>query len=328
MKSKSLDLNGFKGPFVTHGIDVIDDPDRSAGEAVYIFAVNHIPNKRYFEQGDAQVPKSRSVIEVFHHEIGSASAAHVRTVWHELITTPNDVLALSPTSFLTTNDHFYAEGHLRSIEDIYFGAKWSNTVHVSFSKAKTASKDDTNDVEASIALRNIHNNNGIGRGKLPGDVVVATAASGTLRFGKLVTVDDDRVIIDIKSIFEADSTLDNPSYFADPYANDTFDASGHVQCGLTRGADLLENIRDPAGKDGVMVWHISPVVEDINRSSTGGRPQWQGRLLFEDDASRIRSGSAAVLVAIDPAQENGHRKAWLFVTGFMSKNMIAVKIDL
>ena len=38
--------------------------------------------------------------------------------------------------------------------------------------------------------------------------------------------------------------------------------------------------------------------------------------------------SAAVLVAIDPKLEGGKKKAWLFVTGFLSTNAIAVKVDL
>ncbi len=326
LKSRRLTFQGFKGPFITHGIDVIDDPERPVGEAVYIFAVNHVPNSRHFELNDKQAPKSRSVIEVFHHVIGSEFAKHIRTVWHRLLSTPNDVLALSPTSFLVTNDHFYTEGHMRVVEDIYYGAKWSSTVHVTFSGSGTATHD-ADGVDASVALDSLHNNNGIGRGSRPDEVVVVTAASGTVNFGDLVTR-DGRVGIHIKSTFAADSSLDNPSYFADPYANSTFDASGYIQCGLTRGGDLSKHIRDPAGKDGVMVWHMSDTVQGGEGRKMNDNPTWGARLLFEDDASRIRTCSAAVLVAIDPAKENGRRKAWLYVTGFLSKNMVAVKIDL
>lgn len=305
---------------------MIDDPERPDGEAVYIFAVNHVPNRHHFDLHDKQAQKSRSVIEVFHHVIGSKVAQHIRTVWHELITTPNDVVALSPTSLLVTNDHYYTEGHMRAVEDLYYGAEWSNTVHVTFSGAGK-STHDADGVQASVALDSLHNNNGIGRGNRPDQIVIVTAASGTVNFGNLVT-SDGRVQIHINSTFEAESALDNPSYFADPYANSTFDASGYTQCGLARAGDLLKNIRDPDGKDGVMVWHVSETSQGRHRSAEDEQGTWGARLLFEDDSSRIRTGSAAVLVAIDPAKENGSRKAWLYMTGFLSKNMVAAKIDL
>ena len=42
----------------------------------------------------------------------------------------------------------------------------------------------------------------------------------------------------------------------------------------------------------------------------------------------ITGQSSAVLVAADPAKHNGARRARLFVTGFLSKNMVAVDVDL
>jgi hypothetical protein len=77
------------------------------------------------------------------------------------------------------------------------------------------------------------------------------------------------------------------------------------------------------------VWYVRSVVHDGNSSK-----RWEKRLLFAGDGSRIRSASAAVLVAIDPKSDivsdsvGSTRKAWLFVTGFLSSNIIAVKVDL
>ena len=60
-----------------------------------------------------------------------------------------------------------------------------------------------------------------------------------------------------------------------------------------------------------------------------GATEWVKRVLFQDDGSRIRSASAAVVVAIDPKLEEGKKRGWLFVTGFLSESMmIAVKVDL
>jgi len=42
----------------------------------------------------------------------------------------------------------------------------------------------------------------------------------------------------------------------------------------------------------------------------------------------LRSASAAVVVGIDPGSNGGRKQGWLFVTGFVSEAMVAVKVDL
>ncbi|POR39519.1 Serum paraoxonase/arylesterase 1 [Tolypocladium paradoxum] len=333
LQAQTLALQNFKGPFITHGIDVIDDPDRQRGEAVYIFAVNHIPNRDHYEKGDTEGPKSHSVVEVFHHIIGSNAARHIRSVWDPLMRTPNDVLGISPTSFFVTNDHYYEEGIMRTLEDLYFGTKWSTTIFVEFSGAATDC--DGHGVEASLALDGLHNNNGLAHGRTPQEVLVASCSSGVLHLGinsKNKGSADTRRSIRIIESLELDSTIDNPSYFADPYANSTFDASGFVLGGLSKAANLLRNIRDPDAKDGVMVWKVTPLHQGQQRKHVGGDgdnwARWSTRLLFEDDGSRIRTASSAVLVAIDPSKDDDRRRARLFVTGFLSKNIVAVNVDL
>lgn len=69
-----------------------------------------------------------------------------------------------------------------------------------------------------------------------------------------------------------------------------------------------------------MVWLITP-----SQNTTGS---WDKTLLWEDDGSNIRNAATALLVGIDPKEENGKKKAWLFVTGFSSENMVAVKVNL
>ncbi|KAJ6779732.1 hypothetical protein PWT90_02075 [Aphanocladium album] len=318
MKAKRLQFEGFSGPFVTHGIDIIDDPKAELGKAIYIFAVNHRPNA----DKDPLAPKADSVIEVFHHTIGTNTVRHVRTVKHGLITTPNDILALSPTSFLVTNDHFYRDGIMRIIEDIYTAATWSNTIYAKFEVGKSK-PDEAAQVKANVALTGLHNNNGLGPGRNPGEVVLVDAAGGMVHFGEIKTKDDE-VLINVTDTFEAESTLDNPHYFVDPYANNTFDASGFILPGLSKGIHLAGNARLADGKDGVIVWHL----RDRSPLAKGGKGKWEAKLLLQDNADFIRTASGSVLIPIDPAQSNGRRQAWLFVTGFMSKNVVAVKVGL
>lgn len=332
MKARNLELENFEGPFVTHGIDVISDPERPDGEAVYVFAVNHIPNSAYYGEtlsgappsGGSDIPKSRSRIEIFYHEIGSAVARHVRSVWHPLIRTPNDIVALSPTSFFVTNDHFYREGLKRTVEDMHFGAKWTDTVHIQLDMLSPAA-DDREGVEATVALDKMHNNNGLGHGRTADEVLVIECASGILDIGRVRWNETSPPTISIEDSVKVDSVIDNPSYFADPFADTKHDGSSYILPGLARAVDLSRAIRDRAGVERVpsMVWSAKRTP-----SSDGTGHKWETKLLFEDDGTRVKSASAAVLLAIDPAEEGGQRRAWLFVTGFMSRNIVAIKIDV
>ncbi|QPG98865.1 hypothetical protein C2857_000230 [Epichloe festucae Fl1] len=331
MKARKLAFTNFNGPFVTHGIDVIDDPEKPRGEAVYIFAVNHVPSPAYSQDRNTKGPKARSIIEVFHHTIGDDTVEHVRSVWDPLITTPNDIVAVSPTSFLVTNDHYYREGLLRHVETLFSGAKWSNVVYVEFADLTDgAFRDDGHGVKASVAIGGLHNSNGLGHGRTPDEVLLVSCASGRIHIGEISSPAGNGGggggprTIRIRETVEFDSVVDNPSWFRDPFAQKGRDLSGLVSAGLTRAVDLARLSEDGSGAGGVMVWMANP----LGDKSRGNKTRWQKKLLFEDDSSRIRTASAAVLVAIDPAEEKGERKAWLFVTGFLSKNMVAVKVRL
>jgi hypothetical protein len=331
MKAEKLELQNFDGPFVTHGIDVISDPQKPEGTAVYIFAVNHVPNADHYSDGQPNIkaPKSRSQVEIFYHVIGSGTARRIRSVWDPLLTTPNDIVALSPSSFLVTNDHLHTEGFMRLVEDLYHGAKWTNTIYVEVDSPELGSAGfATEGVKVSVALEKMHNNNGLGHGRSRDEVLVVECDSGVLNIGRIVgnPASGSRVVIRIEDAVRFKSIVDNPSYFSDPFANETYDASGFVLAGLARGIDLVDNVRNRSAKDPVMVWGVRPVPQ---RAGDGpGAEKWETRLLFEDDSSRVRSASCAVLVAIDPAKEGGRRRAWLFVTGFQSRSVIAAKIDL
>ncbi|ETS86818.1 hypothetical protein PFICI_00646 [Pestalotiopsis fici W106-1] len=324
-KARKLKLDNFYGPFVTHGIDVIADPKAGAKKAVYIFAVNHLPNPDFWDESfvprttttassSSQPAKTRSQIEIFRHEIGSATARHIRSVRDPLIRTPNDILALSPQRFLVTNDHHYREGFMREVEDINPFAAWTETVQVDLSDLLAASADQG--IKTSVVVEGIHNNNGLGRGRTDTELLIASAAGGSLHFVEPSPAQADHSFQIVDKLL-LDSTIDNPSYFKDPYASATFDGSGYVLAGLSRAIDLAKTHADPQAKEPVIVWYVKKVDD-----------AWEKRIIFEDDGSTLRSASAAVLIAIDPAKEGGKRRAWLYVTGFISSNVVAVKIDL
>lgn len=318
MQSQRLEFRNFDAPFITHGIEVIPDSSPANSEAVYIIAVNHVPDA---SPSGKQGPYARSRLEVFHHVLGSSSIRHVRSVWHPLIRTPNDVFAESPTSIYVTNDHRYAHhGIRRTLEDLYSGAKWTDLVHLKLDSLAAAA-DPTDGVTAKVALAGMHNNNGLGHGRTAREMLISSCTSGVLHIGQ-VPPDPETGNITLVDAVAIDHIADNPSYFADPYAGSPADdRSGFLEAGLARAVDLSGTMRDRNAKDPVMVTYV--------RAARGAAGRWEKRVLFEDDGTRIRSASAAVLVPINPASSDaGARRAWLFVTGFLSKSIVAVKVDL
>lgn len=205
---------------------MIADPETPQGGAVYIFAVNHVPNEAVYprDQGSTPkadpgtAPKAASRIEVFHHVIGSGSVRYVRSIAHPLIKTPNDIYALSPYEVYVTNDHYYFEGYLRALEELWPGATWSNVVHA------TVSEDGS--VRATVALDKVHNPNGLGHGRAEDEILVASAVGGNIWTGKFGSGDTTIAVVER---IDVDSTIDNPSYFADPYPEIGGDASGFLR---------------------------------------------------------------------------------------------------
>ncbi|KAF4909310.1 Serum paraoxonase/arylesterase 1 [Colletotrichum viniferum] len=324
MTTKRLRFENFDSTFITHGIDVISDPEKA--DAVYVFAVNHVPHADYLAtkaggQGDQKVlDKAQSRIEIFHHILGSSTIRHVRSVQHPLVKTPNDIFIKDPHSFYVTNDHFYREGTMRLIEDLWPGASWTDTIHVTIDKLSALKPTDG--VTAQVAYEGMRNNNGLGHYK-PGYVLIDDCSGAAMHIGKLSS-DPKNVTIDIEDSVHFDSYIDNPSYFNDPYKSETQDASGFILPGLIRPIDIVKQIGDPTSNIGSIVWYAKPIANCDKAKAEC----WEKRALFEDDGTRIRSAAGAVLVAIDPAKENNKKKAWLFVTGFYSSAVVAVKVDL
>lgn len=317
MKSTRLSFENFSGPFVTHGIDIIEDPENP--NAVYIFAVNHLPNPEFTQDGK-DVPQARSQVELFHHVLETATVKHVRSIQHPLIATPNDIYAESPNSFYVTNDHYYREGYGRLIEDLIPAAKWSSIVHLLIQDLK--SKDADKGIDATVALTGLHNNNGLGHGRSKDEMLVVSCMSGTLYRAR--SNSDNRTISVFDEIHPG-GQIDNPTYYADPYRTAADDASGYILAGMARPIDLSKHYNDPNAKDGAIVWYVRP---KTGTSESGDQfTEWESSVLFEDDGTLIRTASTGLLVPSE-TKPGERKKAWLFVTGFVSESVIAVEVDL
>ncbi|KAI0386462.1 calcium-dependent phosphotriesterase [Hypomontagnella monticulosa] len=307
-KSQKLSLDGFEGPFVTHGISLYSPPEDL--NTVYIFAVNHLPNPLWTASSTEQ--KAASRIELFVHKVGSNTAKHLQSISHPLIQTPNDILALSEKEFLVTNDHHYRTGTMRLLEEL-IQAKWANLVHVSI--------DDANNVTASIVLDSVPNNNGLGWGP-NAQVLITGATGGTITFAKL---GENNKTLSVTHTVQSDGVADNPFYFSDPWAGlDGKDYSGYLLPGIGRGAGFPEDYKDPTGKAPLtsVVFYLPARAGDPKRGL-----MTKPILVFSDNGSSLRGATTAVIIGIDPATNGGKREGWLFVTGVIAPNMLATRID-
>ncbi|KAK5080681.1 hypothetical protein LTR05_008385 [Lithohypha guttulata] len=315
-ESTELVLSGFHGPLITHGIDIFPSED---GQVLTILVVNHLPNSEYnaAETKDASQHKARSQIEVFSHTIGSDTAVWVRSVRHPQIRTPNDIYATGPTSFYVTNDHYYREGSLRLIEDLleYNTGAWSDVVHVDYSNGKA---DATSGVTVSHALTKFHNPNGLGHTTQDDELLLVDAAGGELYVMQRNMAAGVSKELTLRSRIQLDSSIDNPSYYDDQYATSGRNASGYVLAGLLLAHQLGEAVTTNDSAIPTVVWYV--------RTTTEGKQEKS--VIFQDDGKLLRSASAAVLVGINPAGNDGKKQAWLFVTGFVSEAMIAARIEL
>ncbi|KAM7203114.1 hypothetical protein V8F33_002462 [Rhypophila sp. PSN 637] len=325
-QSKRLKFQNFDHitGFITHGFDIVADPDQPEGKAIYLIAINHLPNPQWTATTtDPSIHKARSQLEVFHHEIGSDTIRYVRSIWNDLIRTPNDVYAHSPTTIFVSNDHYHREGIKRALEDINFNAKYTEVIKLEVEPETLKSSEIINSadrVQASIALPHMHISNGMGHGRTDREILIANCASGILKIGQV----DDNGNVTLTDEIRAEIVIDNPSYFSDPYS-DAPKKGGFLLPGVAQPLTLGHTSHDSSyegAKDSVMVWYATP--------SKTEEKKWDQRLIFSDDGRRLRSISGAVMVPIDPEEQEDKtkRQAMLFMTGFVSRSMIAVEVDL
>lgn len=202
-------------------------------------------------------------------------------------------------------------------------APWSDIVHITVGSLAQQRGGDEVGVAAKVAYSGMHNPNGIGHGANSSEILIVRAAAGIFVRAMVDPADKGGKKLKILEEIQLPSSLDNPTYYSDPYASApgaADDASGYVLAGLGRALDLSSTHLKADGLDPVMVWMVRPSREEGKK--------WDMKLIFQDDSKTIRSASAAVVVGIDPKENGGRKQGWLFVTGFFSKAMVATKINL
>ncbi|QIW95655.1 hypothetical protein AMS68_001173 [Peltaster fructicola] len=320
-KPKTLKYTNFASPLIPHGIEIYTDPQDPT--STVIFVVNHLANPGYFASPRTSKVKGLEHIEVFKHVHGEDTVEHIRTVYHPLIKTANDIAAQGPNAFYVTNDHHYLEGAMRMVEEVGTRsiAPWSNTIFVEFDPDV---QEPSAGVKAHVALTGLHNNNGLSHGRpdYP-EILVIDASAGVLNRAKNHV---EKHTLEVLESIQMPITLDNPFYYHDQYATPGNNASGYIISGLAHAVKLADDFPDPKKPLPISVYHVRSNDHKIDFHSS--KNTWEKRLVLQDDGKTLRSASGAVLTGIDPKETAGKKQGWLWVTGFGSEALIVAKIDL
>ncbi|KAG9062768.1 Serum paraoxonase/arylesterase 2 [Linnemannia hyalina] len=229
---------------VFHGLGI---HERSPTELT-IFAVNH--------------RRGGSVVEVLEYTVGDKVVQYKETIRHELIHTPNDILATGPRSFYVSNDHKYKDGAMREYEEslrrplsnvIYYSPE---STHIAYDKVASANGITSNSDQSLIYLSACH--------------------GGALH---ILRPTPDHTLVDQEYI-KLDFYNDNPSY--DPETDSVF-LTGHVKP-LTLTVGLK--------KKGVQLDGPSKVVK-ISKDVVGGGHKVE--TVLEDDGKLISTGTVAAV---------------------------------
>ncbi|ORZ28562.1 Arylesterase-domain-containing protein [Lobosporangium transversale] len=187
-----MDLVGFPegADRVFHGLGI---HERSATDLT-IFAINH--------------RRTGSVVEVLEYSIGDKAVQYKETIQHELIRTPNDIVALGPREFYVSNDHKHLDGPQRVAEEL-LRRQWSNVIY--YSPEKTF-----------VAFTGVASANGMTSNK-DNSLIFLSACHGA---GMHVLKPQADHTLSQEEFVKFDFYVDNPSY--DPVSGDIF-VAGHVQ---------------------------------------------------------------------------------------------------
>ncbi|XP_004470786.2 serum paraoxonase/arylesterase 2 isoform X2 [Dasypus novemcinctus] len=135
-KPRALELRISRGfdlaSFNPHGISTFIDKD----DTVYLFVVNH--------------PEFKNTVEIFKFIEEENSLLHLKTITHEFLPSVNDIVAVGPTHFYATNDHYFTDTFLKYLET-YFNLHWTNVVYYSPNEVKIVAEgfDSANGINIS-----------------------------------------------------------------------------------------------------------------------------------------------------------------------------------
>ncbi|KAG0265442.1 Serum paraoxonase/arylesterase 2 [Mortierella polycephala] len=235
---------------VFHGLDIYE---RSATELT-IFAVNH--------------RRTGSVIEVLEYTLGDKTVQYKETIQHELIYTPNDIVALGPRSFYVSNDHRHLTGIKRHIEE-NLRRPWSNVIYYS-------------PEETFVAHDGAVSGNGMTANQDRTIIYLSACHGGAMHV--LIPHEDHRLVQ--QDYIKLDYYNDNPSFDAETGA--VF-ITGHVQP-LTMMHELGIPEKSVNGPSKVIKMYKNPIAETIP-----GSPKYLVDTVLLDDGHLISTGTTAAV---------------------------------
>ncbi|KAF9555451.1 Serum paraoxonase/arylesterase 2 [Mortierella alpina] len=235
---------------VFHGLGVFE---RSATELT-IFAVNH--------------RRTGSVVEVLEYTVGDSEVRYIETIQHDLIYTPNDIVATGPRSFYVSNDHRHPTGAMRHAEEL-LRRPWSNVIYYSPERV-------------FVAFEGVASANGI-TGNLDNSRLYLSACHGA---GVHVLEPREDHSLDQVEFIKLDFYNDNPSL--DPKTGDIF-ITGHVQV-YKMAMDFMTPGKVIVGPSKVVKLSKNPLTE-----TSPSAPKHVVDTVLLDDGHLISTGTVAAV---------------------------------
>lgn len=92
----------------------------------------------------------KNTVEIFKFQEEENSLLHLKTIKHELLPSVNDVIAVGPSHFYATNDHYFSDPFLKYLET-YLNLRWANVVYYSPEEVKLVAEgfDSANGINIS-----------------------------------------------------------------------------------------------------------------------------------------------------------------------------------
>ncbi|KAK3816605.1 MAG: Arylesterase-domain-containing protein [Benniella sp.] len=251
-----MELTGFPEgeDRVFHGLDIYE---LSPMELI-IFAVNH--------------RRTGSVIEVLQYNLGHMTVQYKETIKHELIHTPNDIVALGPRSFYVSNDHHHHSGIQRAIEE-NLRFPWSNVIY--YSPENTF-----------VAFDSVVSANGMSANTDRSTVYLSACFGGGFHILKPrenhTLVEEDYIKLDFFN--------DNPSYDAQ---TDSVFVTGHVQpLKMMHGLSVPE--KPVVGPSKIVKISKNPQAK-ADAPAAAGTPKYLVETVLVDDGNLISTGTVAAI---------------------------------
>ncbi|KAM5255205.1 serum paraoxonase/arylesterase 2 isoform 2-T2 [Ctenodactylus gundi] len=92
----------------------------------------------------------KNTVEIFKFLEEENSLLHLKTIKHELLPSTNDIVAVGPTHFYASNDHYFSDPFLKYLET-YLNLHWANVVYYGPNEVKVVAEgfDSANGINIS-----------------------------------------------------------------------------------------------------------------------------------------------------------------------------------